>query len=187
MALENYRELTETGGGRGFQFEFHCSSCERKWKSDYQPFRLGQTAEVLGRLVQMFGGLSTAWHTTTGVAEMRQRKAHDAALAAAMEKAETLYKVCSSCRKEYCADCFDDREGLCLKCEGSANAASSRDASAGGAKTTAACPNCGTAGAGGRFCAECGFDMASTHKSCPSCGVMTLRQARYCTDCGHGF
>jgi predicted amidophosphoribosyltransferase len=40
---------------------------------------------------------------------------------------------------------------------------------------------------GGRFCAECGFDMASTHKSCPGCGTMCARAARFCPDCGHGF
>jgi membrane protease subunit (stomatin/prohibitin family) len=49
------------------------------------------------------------------------------------------------------------------------------------------CPNCRSAHGGGRFCAECGFDLASTHKSCPDCGAMATRQARYCNDCGHGF
>ena len=49
------------------------------------------------------------------------------------------------------------------------------------------CPNCQTASQGGRFCHECGFDMASTHKSCPGCGATMPRQARFCTDCGHGF
>ena len=38
-----------------------------------------------------------------------------------------------------------------------------------------------------RACHECGFDMASTHKSCPACGATMARQARFCTDCGHAF
>ena len=49
------------------------------------------------------------------------------------------------------------------------------------------CPNCQTPSQGGRFCHECGFDMASTHKSCPGCGSVMPRAARFCTDCGHGF
>ena len=49
------------------------------------------------------------------------------------------------------------------------------------------CPNCQVLSEGGRFCHECGFDMASTHKSCPGCGTTVSRQARFCPDCGHGF
>jgi membrane protease subunit (stomatin/prohibitin family) len=63
------------------------------------------------------------------------------------------------------------------------NAAAHRDSQA----SSSACPNCRTPSSGGRFCGECGFDMASTHKSCPGCGTMVLRQARFCTDCGHSF
>ena len=59
--------------------------------------------------------------------------------------------------------------------------------SAATAAATLACPNCQTPSQGGRFCHECGFDMASTHKSCPACGVTMMRQARFCTDCGHAF
>ncbi|MGH8796605.1 MAG: double zinc ribbon domain-containing protein, partial [Caldimonas sp.] len=73
----------------------------------------------------------------------------------------------------------------CASCEGKAGGgAGEYGAEQGGGPV---CPNCQTPSQGGRFCHECGFDMASTHKSCPGCGATMARQARFCTDCGHGF
>jgi hypothetical protein len=83
------------------------------------------------------------------------------------------------------ANCYDESRQVCVKCEKQTGAFSS--AEQGASASAMACPNCQTPSQGGRFCHECGFDMASTHKSCPSCGVTMPRQARFCTDCGHGF
>jgi ribosomal protein L32 len=193
MALENYHDLSSGGssGSPGFQFEFYCNNCSRKWKSPFKPYRMGQIAGLLARFSFLYSSVNTAGRAATGISDHGSRKARDEAFAEASRHAETLYTVCSSCRKEVCADCLDASGKTCLSCGERASykraevaeqeAAQSRERSAN------ACPNCGTGSSGGRFCSECGFDMASTHKSCPSCGTMALRQARFCADCGHSF
>jgi hypothetical protein len=109
----------------------------------------------------------------------------------ARKTAATMYTVCTKCDTSVCRDCINPRTDLCPRCsaapEGSPAASPAAAASSSHATPAMSCPNCRAAHAGGRFCAECGFDMASTHKSCPDCGAMALRQARYCNDCGHGF
>jgi hypothetical protein len=75
---------------------------------------------------------------------------------------------------------------MCTKCRTTASQAVRYETPAVEAAAVV-CPNCQTPSQGGRFCHECGFDMASTHKSCPACGATMMRQARFCTDCGHGF
>lgn len=194
MELENYRDLSQGGSdvGAGFQFEFYCTQCSRgKWKSAFRPYRMGQFTGLLMRFAFLFSSARTVGRTTGNFADMGSRGARDKALADATEHAQTLYVVCDSCDKAVCKDCFDGQKRLCNGClkrerEESA-AAAGRDAGQAMSPATGACPNCQLPMSGGRFCAECGFDMASTHKSCPSCGVMLLRQARFCIDCGHGF
>lgn len=190
MALDNYRDLSVTHGstGAGFQFEFYCQTCPRTWKSPFKPFRVGQFTAM----VTMF----TSFFTRTGhiasragdaLSSSRERGARESALAEAMQMAETRFVVCEGCHKAVCDDCFDTRSGRCSECV-SRVAATPIPGGRGGASGTAmSCPNCSTPSNGGRFCAECGFDMASTHKTCPSCSALQLRQARFCTDCGHSF
>jgi hypothetical protein len=193
MALENYRDLSQSGNdvGAGFQFEFYCTKCQRKWKSPFQPYRMGQIAGVLSRFMFLFGSTQKASRTTANFADMGSRGAKENALAEAMQHAETLYCTCDECKQAVCGDCWSPRDGTCVPCrekgrqqtEYQQNTAAQRDSQA----SSSACPNCRTPSSGGRFCGECGFDMASTHKSCPGCGTMVLRQARFCTDCGHSF
>jgi Double zinc ribbon len=193
MALENYRDLSQAGSdlGAGFQFEFFCSKCNRKWKSPFKPYRMGQIAGLISRFSFLIKGSQTASRTTGNFADMGSRGAKESALAEAMEQANKLYTVCESCKGAVCDDCWSPRDNSCTPCAQAeqreaekSSGRSAREAEHGGAL---ACPNCRTPSGGGRFCAECGFDMASTHKSCPGCGTMVLRQARFCTDCGHSF
>jgi hypothetical protein len=195
MELENYRDLSSGGSGlsSGFQFEFYCTNCSSKWKSAFKPYRAGQLASVLSRFSFLFGGsaASTAGRAASGFSDYGGRQARDAAFAEASQHARTLYTICSSCKKAVCADCLGASGQICLPCLEKDSRASAEVAEQTAARSREqaahACPNCGINNSGGRFCAECGFDMASTHKSCPSCGTMALRQARFCTDCGHSF
>ena len=190
MELENYRDLSSGGSdvSAGFQFEFYCTNCTRKWKSPFKPYRMGQITGLLTRFTFIFSDAKTAGRTTGNFADMGSRGARDKALADAMQHAQTLYTVCEQCNKAVCDDCWNTRERACEPCV-SASHAQADDAQRHDREQTTAhsCPNCRASNSGGRFCAECGFDMASTHKSCPGCGVMLARQARFCTDCGHGF
>lgn len=194
MPLDNYRDLSVAGTDvtAGFQFEFYCQNCSRKWKSPFRPYRMGQFTGILSRFAFLFSdSVRTASRASGNFADMGSRGAKDDAFKAALQQAETMYSVCASCKGAYCADCYDAREQTCNSClrkqRDAAEFEERRERDAAAADRSLKCPNCSAPSSGGRFCAECGFDMGSTHKSCPNCGVMLPRQARFCTDCGHGF
>ena len=193
MALDNYRDLSTSGNdvSAGFQFEFNCTKCSYRWKSPFQPYRLGQITGFLTRFAFIFTPMRNASRATGNFADIGSRGAREKALEEAKQKAQTLFTNCPSCKDAACGDCFSVRDGECRPClEKASEQASQQQDLANGRQREAkahACPNCGTASDGGRFCPECGFDMASTHKSCPGCGAMASRQARFCTDCGHGY
>lgn len=189
MALENYTDLSIGGSdvGAGFQFEFCCAHCSKKWKSSFKPYRMGQLTGILTRFAFLIPGMNTYGRAGTNFSDMGSRGAKDAALAEARTRADTLYTACPSCRKSACADCFDEHQDLCVGCLDSAKDKVKQSRQTESGTHAVACPNCQTAHDGGRFCAECGFDMAGTHKNCPGCSTMLPRAARFCTDCGHGF
>ena len=204
MALENYRDIGSYGSSSpGFQFEFYCSNCAVVWKTPFKPYRKGQVAGFLTGVLQLFHGVRNVSYATRLASDAGLESAKKSALAEAMERANTTYTVCSKCQRAACESCFSDRAGLCHACIGQegggapAGLGSGRHGAArgggeepraGGSQAAGmACPNCRSSHGGGRFCAECGFDLASTHKSCPECGAMALRQTRFCNDCGHGF
>lgn len=191
MTLQNYRDLSDYSNDMeaGFQFEFFCTNCDRTWQTEFKPYRLGQAARIFSQLLYFVRGAGSdvsdqARFASMGASDVGMRGARDKWLAKSMEQAETLYAECAQCRKAVCADCYNTSQGICVTCEARARG----EIPAGQADgAVASCPNCQTPSSGGRFCAECGFDMASTHKSCPSCSAMMPRQARFCTDCGHSF
>jgi len=196
MALDNYRELSVSSSevGTGFQFEFACARCSRKWKSAFKPYRVGQLSTLMSRFGWMVGIQHGASHHVGNAADMGLHGAREKALGAAREQAARIYTTCGRCAESVCEDCWSASEGCCSKCAGQPAAQADRQDSVApgavrgqGASAAMACPNCRTALNGGRFCAECGFDMASTHKTCPSCGTMVQRQTRFCGDCGHSF
>lgn len=193
MALTNYRDLSSGGTdlNAGFQFEFFCEHCAKKWRTPFKPYRMGQFTGLLARFSFLFTPMRDAGRASGSMADYSSRGAKDDALADFMPQAEQMFKMCPSCKEGVCNDCFSDRAGECTKCAGAQESARSQGGGYGdnapAARGAHGCPNCGTQGDGGRFCPECGFDMASTHKGCPSCGVMLPRSARFCTDCGHGF
>jgi hypothetical protein len=185
MTLTNYREIgREADSGAGFQFEFHCESCSHTWKSAFKPYRKGQISELIYKFAYFLGDRGSLSRTSSTIASAGAKSAKEAALQEALIEAEQRYVVCPGCEKAVCDNCWDARAKRCEQCAqtGSAPARAGGNA-AGGAN----CPNCKSPLDGGRFCAECGFDMASTHKSCPGCGTLCARAARFCTDCGHGF
>lgn len=195
MSLSNYQDVSKTGSNvnAGFQFEFYCGNCSRRWKSAFRPYRRGQLSGLIYKFAYFLDSYGRMSEATSVVADAGEKRAREAALKEAIELAEQRYTECPECRKAVCEDCWNPRAKRCEACQGGGEQASgargSASASAGGGTAGAglACPNCQAAFGGGRFCAECGFDMASTHKSCPGCGSMCTRAARFCPDCGHGF
>lgn len=170
----------------GFQFEFFCEKCGESSRSAFRPYRKGQITGWLSRFAFMFYDLNKASRATGAFAEAGGGSAKAEALAEAMAAAAPMYERCEGCRKWTGRECWTGSSCRDCAAKGGSPGAntSGYGASSGGGAT---CPNCQSPSEGGRFCHECGFDMASTHKSCPACGVTLPRQARFCTDCGHGF
>ena len=192
--MNNYREVSSASSdvSAGFQFEFFCQHCEKSnWMSPFKPYRTGQLAGWLSRLSFLIGPSRTAQLGTNSLAAAGSRGALESARDEAVALARSRYVFCGSCRDWVCADCFNGREDSCTRClEKSAieaRTSEQRQVEVDKHLSQSACPNCRSETQGGRFCPECGFDMASTHKGCPGCGAMMVRQARFCTDCGHGF
>jgi Double zinc ribbon len=194
MALTNYRDIGSYGGSSpGFQFEFTCSNCANTWRSAFKPYRKGQVAGFISNLLMHVHGVRNVAYATRTASEAGMSGAKKTAFDEAMEQARSMYTECSECQQAACGKCCPAGQRLCKNCldragtppRGMSGGAQRGEAAA--ATSAMSCPNCRTAHAGGRFCADCGFDMASTHKSCPDCGAMALRQARFCNDCGHGF
>lgn len=193
MIPTNYRDLSTTGNdlNAGFQFEFVCNCCSNTWKSPFKPYRMGQITGWLTRFAFLLTDLNKAGRGAGSFADAGSRGAKEEALREAQNMAASRYHRCESCRGFACDDCFNTREQSCKNCVDKARYGEARQeqekVAAMRESGVSACPNCQTDTGGGRFCPECGFDMASTHKSCPGCGSMVKRQARFCTDCGHGF
>ena len=186
--MNNVQDLSSSSGtSAGFQFEFRCEQCGSAWRSPFTPYRTGQLSGVVALLSRMVGINAKVGNAAHGLANMRSTAAHEKALAAATALAAQRFHVCENCRKAVDAACWNDASRQCNACAEPAGA--SDQGSAGSAERAGgfACPNCQSATDGGRFCAECGYDMATTHKSCPGCGALHQRQARFCTDCGHAF
>jgi len=193
MALENYRDISVGGADvdSGFQFEFYCQCCDRRWKSTFKPHRMGQFSGLLMRFGFLFSSVRSAGYATGNFADMGAGGAKAKAFDEAMQRARTMYTECGGCHHGVCDDCWDSRQQECVECvtkerQGAA-LADRQQSEAAATASNMTCPSCQCVTAGGRFCGECGYDMASTFKSCPTCGVMAARNARFCGDCGHGF
>lgn len=192
VMMKNYRDQSTTGNdlSAGFQFEFYCERCDHTWRSPFKPYRFGQLTAWLTRLAFLTSNLTNAGRTTGAVADSGSRGAKEAALAEAMVQAQRHYRRCDTCRKFVCEECWNDREDSCTACikqeAQQLRDFGSRAVAEAGAQGLA-CPSCSAPNQGGRFCPECGFDMANTHKACPACGNTVPRQARFCGGCGHGF
>ena len=190
MALENYRDVSSGGSdiGAGFQFEFYCQNCDRRWKSTFKPYRMGQFTGLLNRFAFLFTDMRTAGRATGNFADMGSGGARDTAFQDALKRAETMYTECGGCHRGVCGDCYDERQQECVDCVTKARGGAGGGQGSGQAQGAAlTCPSCQCATTGGRFCGECGYDMASAYKSCPTCSAMAARNARFCGDCGHGF
>ena len=194
MAMSNYRDLStlSSAPGAGFQFEFFCEVSGETWRSPFQPYRRGQLFGLVSKLTYWFNGLHSFGRAAGYASEAGSGKAKASALAEAQLQAAQRFRQCPDCNKWVSFSVWDDRGQHCSNCVSKARGGGFPGGySESGADASAAagplCPNCQTPSEGGRFCHECGFDMASAFKSCPGCGTTLPRQARFCTDCGHGF
>jgi hypothetical protein len=151
------------------------------------------------RLARLLNDRGSMFRASNAVATFGEQGARNSALEDALALAEQRYTECPACHKTVDEECWNARAGLCQLCAtnsgerprvtaGREHGESSERADvAASSGAGLKCPNCSSPIGGGRFCAECGFDMASTHKTCPGCGTLCMRSTRFCGDCGHAF
>ncbi len=205
--FKNYRDISvRVGTGACIQLEFYCGCCDFTWKSQPAALKSTRTLGLFDKL-QLLAGLlgqtdlrstiSKAGSATRFAAGSAEEAAFKKAVPVAQAQAARYFNACVTCGDICCENCIVDANGQCKRCVQQARGAATQprggyggDAYGGESQQAsggAVCSNCQTPSQGGRFCHECGFDMASTHKSCPTCGSVLPRAARFCTDCGHGF
>ncbi len=204
MSMKNYHDLSSSTSSdlkAGFQFEFFCECCNDTWRSPFSSYRRGRLTGWLKRFDFVFVNLHRIGHASGAMADAGAVQAKESALANARAQAAQRFHGCEACAKQVCDNCFRESTGQCRDCASKGRAGGTAKARNGYAADDEAdayadepaaaagpvCSNCQAPSEGGRFCHECGFDMASTHKSCPGCGTTVSRQARFCPDCGHGF
>ena len=174
------------GADAGFEFEFYCERCRDAWRSGYERYARGRAEGWLqraGGLAGEFGGragwdMSNMANAAGGLAQAGWHKARDEAFQRAIGQAEGHFHRCANCTHHVCAQCWNGDRGLCLDCapdlqarvetaraQGEVQAASQRANDFGQqlgqnveveTAHQAACPQCGSATQGAKFCPECG-------------------------------
>jgi len=199
---DNYEDLsTETG----YQFRFKCERCGNGYQSSFQTSKAGVMGSMLRGASHLLGGIFG--RVAAGSEDLRRMvagPAHDGALRAAVQEIRPLFHQCSRCGQWVCGKiCWNPGRDLCKQCApdlgeeiASRQAAVAAEQAEERIRTEdqtegrelsrgskAKCPKCGEAVKGGKFCENCGADLAPRRK-CPGCGAQAEGQAKFCPQCG---
>ncbi len=204
----NYDDLSTD---RGYQFKFYCDKCGNGYMTHFETSMLGMAQSVLNAAGNIFTSIGyRAGNAAMEVQRAIGGKAHDAALAEAVEEARPSFRQCTKCGRWVCKEvCWNDPANLCEECapdyaeslaasQAQVKAEVARrqleekaaeekyagnvDVSAGAvlAAQTAA-TNLQPAK---RLCGKCGCELGSA-KFCPECGKQAPEAGpRFCTKCG---
>ena len=211
----NYKdESTEAG----FQFVFFCDICNDGYMSSFiesETYKKKGLLQGLGQGVRIAGsllggrGYNVGYHADRATNMMSQRfsdkspewrKEHEKAFERTQNEAKQHFHRCPSCNIYVCDHCYNEDEGLCVKCaprqeilvaKTRADAMQRNIQSAGRnarvwqgeieSKTTI-CLSCGKPAGTGNFCNNCGMDMSL--KECYNCGSKNSQSVRFCNNCG---
>ena len=209
--VRNYEDLSTD---RGFQFKFYCDKCGNGYLSRFQASTLGTAGSLLRAAGDLFGGwLSSAGNSAYEIQRAVGGKAHDDALAQAVEEGKQHFHQCSRCGKWVCPEvCWNAQAGQCEDCapdfkeefaasHAHAKAEAAReqlyekarqtdyaaqiDMSADAyAKAPPPVAQASDAVAPGPLCVSCGAGVGKA-KFCPECGTPTVKPKPTCTACGH--
>ncbi len=211
MALIQFvRNFDDMSSDKGYQFRFNCDKCGNGYVSTFQPSVIGTAGSVLKVAGRMFGG---DWAREAGNSSYElQRavggKAHDAAMAEAVQQAKTHFHQCSRCGHWVCPEsCWNAQANMCDQCApkwetelASAQAQAKAEAmrnqmfqsarsydyttgvDMGGSSVLSSGP-AQHAVTQGAPCANCGADVGSA-KFCPECGTPAATAGASCGRCG---
>ncbi|HSV73198.1 MAG TPA: zinc ribbon domain-containing protein [Chthonomonadales bacterium] len=193
----NVNDLSvKDGAGAGFRFEFPCGRCRDPFRTEFEPYRGAQAADLLGRASGMLGGVfgargggvgKTAGSAVEKLAQVAWKKAHEAALARAVESARRSLHRCTRCSNYFCVRCINAAQELCRSCAPDAGAET--EVAQSGQKVEVkrdqqvVCPGCGAESRGVKFCSECGHKLP-VRGECPSCRSEIELSVRFCPECG---
>jgi membrane protease subunit (stomatin/prohibitin family) len=209
--VSNYEDLSTD---RGYQFKFHCDKCGNGYMSRFQASAIGTAGSLLRAAGDLFGGwASTAGNSAYDIQRSVGGKAHDDALARAVEEGKEHFHQCSRCGRWVCPEvCWNANAGQCEGCapdyreelaSSHANAkaeaarqqlhekalqtdyASKIDMGADAyVKAPAQTPENSNAASQAVACVSCGVDVGKA-KFCPECGTPTKPPRPTCQGCGH--
>jgi hypothetical protein len=205
--VSNYEDLSTD---KGFQFKFHCDKCGNGFMSRFQTSTLGMASSFLNAASNLLGWGHSAGNSAYEIQRAVGGKAHDAALAAAVEEGKQHFHQCSCCGRWVCPEvCWNRQANQCEECApdfdeqlASAQAQAKADAarqqlyekarntdyvagiemSAGKqiAAPTAVKPQ---TGASKKSCSNCGHAVGAA-KFCPDCGTPAKTAEISCRSCG---
>ena len=208
--VSNYDDLSTD---RGYQFKFHCDKCGNGYMSRFQASTIGTAGSLLRAAGDLFGGwASTAGNSAYDIQRSVGGKAHDDALAKAVEEGKQYFHQCSRCGKWVCPEvCWNANAGQCEECApdyqeelASSHAQAKADATREqlherarqidyaskidmGADAHVKAPAQASAAASTArtlACHSCGVDVGKA-KFCPECGTPATRPRPTCQGCGH--
>lgn len=205
----------------GFVFTFNCDNCHDGYKSSFiesSTYKSGQGIKLLSKGLSVLGNLvggnarNIANNLERGGNIFSERfegkspdwkREHETAFVKAQNMAQGYFHRCSSCSAYVCSVCFNDDEGLCIKCAPRENVYIAKtkadvmkrniDNAAGEATVWSGnieskivvCHSCGKPSGRGKFCNNCGENLE--HPKCKKCGFKNAVTARFCSDCGESL
>jgi len=212
------RNYEDNSTEAGFQFTFYCDNCQDGYKSSFiesATYKKGKRTRGLAQGAGILGSLLGGRASSIGYSAERAgnvlserfedrspewQKEHEQAFERAQNEAKQHFHRCNSCFTYVCDACYNDEEGLCVKCAPNENilvAKTRADAmrrnieEAGQTATvwkgeieskTTICPVCGKPAGSGKFCNSCGAPMSMLE--CPRCGAKVSLGVKFCSECG---
>ena len=191
--VHNYDDLSTD---RGYQFKFHCDKCGNGYMSTFETSVIGAASGLLRAASSFLGGWAgSAGNSAYEVQRAIGGKAHDAALAKAVEEGKLHFHQCSRCGRWVCPEvCWNEKAGQCEEC--APNYEEEIASAHAQAKAQAAREQLMQKAAQTDYVADINMKadsvIASTGKSsvvstkgqfCPECGAQ-VGQAKFCPDCG---
>ena len=200
--VQNYEDLSTD---RGYQFKFHCDKCGNGFMTEFQTSTLGMAGSALRVAGDLFGGIfNSAGNSAYEIQRAVGGKAHDGALAQAVEEGKQHFHQCTRCGKWVCPEvCWNGEASMCEGCApkfqeefASAHAQAKAEAARQqlyakaqatdfvadvdmSAKAVAKAP--GAAAGAANKCTACGVALGDG-RFCPQCGAE--RHAMGCPGCG---
>ena len=116
--IQFVRNFDDLSTDKGYQFKFHCDKCGNGFMSRFQTSTLGMASSLFRAAGDIFGGFASgAANSAYEIQRAVGGKAHDSALAEAIEEGKTNFHQCTRCGTWVCPEvCWNEKAGQCQQC-----------------------------------------------------------------------